>query len=53
MTADKALLRAALRARRSAYVAGLDAAAVVQMRARLADIVLPHLADARAARSHR
>lgn len=48
MTADKALLRAALRARRSAYVAGLDAAAVVQMRARLADIVLPHLADARA-----
>ena len=46
MITDKTRLRAALRARRAAFVAQLDTGAVAGLRAQLADIVMPQLADA-------
>ncbi|TFU06680.1 5-formyltetrahydrofolate cyclo-ligase [Polymorphobacter arshaanensis] len=43
---DKAQLRAALRARRAAFVVQLDAATAARLRAQLADVVMPQLTGA-------
>ena len=45
MITDKTQLRAALRARRAAFVAQLDSEAAGALRAQLADVVMPHLAE--------
>ena len=45
MITDKTQLRAALRARRAAFVTQLDSEAAAALRAQLANVVIPHLAD--------